>query len=169
DEGYDTSIASILQEIKKYKCKLVEVTGGEPLVQKESQDLLTKLCDEGYEVLLETSGSLSIVDVDRRVKIIMDFKCPSSGMVEKNLFENVYHLKSTDEVKFVIGDKEDYSWAKNFIEKYDLIEKCEVLFSPVFNKIELLTLVNWILQDSLNVRFQFQIHKYIWKPETKGV
>src|SRR5690606_17447423 len=105
----------------------------------------------------------------KRVMIIMDLKCPSSGMEKKNLYENINHLKETDEVKFVIGDREDYEWSKEQIKKYSLTDKCEVLFSVVFGKLEPVTLVNWIIEDKLNVRYQLQMHKYIWHPETKGV
>lgn len=168
-EGKDTSIEDIITKIKKYKCNLIEVTGGEPLFQKESLDLMERLCSEGYEVLLETGGSLPIKDVDKRVKVIMDLKCPSSGMLKKNLYSNINDLKINDEVKFVIGSREDYDWAKEIMTKYTLAEKCIILFSTVFGKLEPLSLVNWILEDKLNVRFQLQLHKFIWEPDTKGV
>lgn len=168
-EGSDYSIDDIIKKIDEYKCKLVEITGGEPLFQKESFELMKRLCDEGYEVMLETGGSLPIQDVDKRVKIIMDLKCPSSGMMKKNLYENINFIKPTDEIKFVIGTREDYDWAKEIISKYDLLNKCTVLFSVVFNQLEPIQLANWILEDKLNVRFQLQLHKYIWHPETRGV
>lgn len=168
-DGTDYSIDEIISKVKEYKCKLVEITGGEPLFQKESFELMQRLCDEGFEVMLETSGSLPIKDVDKRVKIIMDLKCPSSNMMKKNLYENINYIKQTDEIKFVIGTKEDYEWAKEIISKYELNKKCTVLFSVVFGQLEPVTLVNWILEDKLNVRFQLQMHKYIWHPETKGV
>ncbi len=168
-EGKDMQLEEILTEIKKYNCNLVEVTGGEPLMQKESLTLLTKLCNKGYDVMLETGGSLSVEKVDKRVKNIIDFKCPSSKMEKKNYFENINFLKPTDEVKFVIGNKEDYNWSKEIVAKYKLDEKCEVLFSPVFNVLDNRKLVKWILDDNLNVRFQIQLHKYIWEPDKKGV
>ncbi len=168
-EGEDKSIEEVIEEVKKYDSKLVEVTGGEPLVQKEAIHLMRKLCDDGYEVLLETGGSLPIDSVDKRVRVILDLKCPSSKMKGKNLYENLDHLKPIDEVKFVIGTREDYEWAKEIINKYKINEKCEILFSVVFNKLEPLTLTNWILEDKLNVRFQLQMHKFIWKPEERGV
>lgn len=168
-EGTDKSIDEVINEVKKYNCKLVEITGGEPLVQKESLELMKRLCDEGFEVMLETGGSLPIQDIDERVMIIMDLKCPSSKMMKKNLYENIEHIKKTDEIKFVIGDREDYEWSKEMVQKYSLIEKCSVLFSVVFGKLEPVQLVNWILQDRLNVRYQLQMHKIIWTPETKGV
>lgn len=168
-DGEDLSINQIIEKVKNYKCNLVEVTGGEPLMQEESFKLLQKLCDEEFNVLLETSGSLPIKEIDERVKIIMDLKCPSSGMQKKNLYDNLNYLKKTDELKFVIGTREDYDWSKNIIEEYSLSGKFEMLFSTVFEELEPETLVGWILEDRLNVRFQLQTHKYIWNPETKGV
>ncbi|SRR5690606_8055386 len=168
-EGKDLSIEDIISEVKKYNCKLVEVTGGEPLVQKESLQLMKRLCDDGFEVLLETGGSLPIKEIDKRVKVIMDLKCPSSGMLKKNLYENINYLKPADEVKFVIGSREDYNWTKDILQKYNLNEKCEVLFSVVFGMLEPVELVNWILEDKLDVRFQLQMHKFIWEPTAKGV
>ena len=168
-EGKDLSIEEILHEVKKYDCNLVEVTGGEPLFQKECVDLMKVLCDEGFEVLLETGGSLPIKEVDERVKIIIDLKCPSSGMTKKNLYNNIDDLKKIDEVKFVIGNREDYDWSKEMLAKYDLGEKCVILFSVVFGKLEPVTLVEWILEDKLDVRFQLQMHKFIWEPNAKGV
>ena len=168
-EGKDYSIDEIVELVKKYNCRLVEVTGGEPLFQKECYDLLKRLCTEGFEVLLETGGSLPVKPVDKAVKIIMDLKCPSSSMEKKNLYDNINYLKSGDEIKFVVGTREDYEWAKEIISKYELTNKCEILFSVVFGELEPLTLVNWILDDRLHVRFQLQMHKFIWDPMTKGV
>mgnify|MGYP001432794668 CR=1 FL=1 len=168
-EGKDFSTEEIIAEVKKYNCKLVEITGGEPLVQAECSELMTELCNEGFEVLLETSGSLPVKNLDSRIKIIMDLKCPSSGMLKKNNYENISFLKPTDEVKFVIGSDEDYNWAKNLIAEYKLDEKCIILFSCVFGRLEPVTLVDWILKDNLNVRFQLQMHKFIWDPAAKGV
>ncbi len=168
-EGKDKSIDETIVEVKKYDCKLVEVTGGEPLFQSECYDLVKRLCDEGFDVLLETAGNMPIENVDSRVKIIMDLKCPSSKMEKKNLYDNINHIKLKDEIKFVIGSLEDYDWAKDIINKYNLNTKCEILFSVVFGELEPVTLVNWILEDKLDVRFQLQMHKYIWHPETKGV
>jgi len=168
-EGKDYSVDEIIEEVKKYNCKLIEVTGGEPLVQNESKELMKQLCDKGFEVLLETAGNMPIEDIDKRVKIIMDLKCHSRGMMKKNLYENTDHLKKTDEVKFVIGTREDYEWSRDILGKYNLNKKCIVLFSCVFDKLEPLTLVSWILEDKLDVRYQLQMHKYIWHPETKGV
>ncbi len=168
-EGKDYSVEEILIEIKKYNCNLVEITGGEPLVQNESLELMKILCDQNYEVMLETGGSLSIENVDQRVKIILDFKCPSSKMEKKNYYENINFLKPIDEVKFVIGNREDFEWSKNLINEYKLDEKCEILFSPVFGEIEYRKLSEWILADNLNARFQIQLHKHIWEPNQRGV
>jgi 7-carboxy-7-deazaguanine synthase len=168
-EGKDLSVDEIIDKIKEYNCSLVEITGGEPLFQNESLDLMKQLADSGFEVLLETGGSLPVKDVDQRVKVIMDLKTPSSGMMKKNLYENINHLKKEDEVKFVIGSREDYLWSKDILQKYSLYNKCEILFSVVFGKLLPVELVNWILEDNLNVRFQLQMHKFIWKPDQKGV
>jgi len=130
---------------------------------------MKNLCDSGFSVMLETSGSLPIKDVDSRIMIIMDLKCPSSKMTKKNLYENIEFLKPTDELKFVIGDYEDYQWAKKIISKYNIENRCQILFSPVFGKIEPKEIVNWILKDKLKVRFQLQMHKHIWEPTAKGV
>ena len=169
-EGKEMSVQQVIDEVGKFDCKLVEVTGGEPLVQfDECLELMKRLSDLGYEVMIETGGSISIKDIDPRVKIIMDLKCPSSEMEKKNLYENVQYLKQTDELKFVIGNREDYEWTINQMKKYNLSDKCEILFSPVFGKLEPVELVNWILEDKLDVRFQLQMHKFIWDPQTKGV
>ncbi len=168
-DGKDMSIDDILIIIKEYDCNLVEVTGGEPLVQSESLELMTRLCNLGYEVMLETSGSLSIENVDKRVKNILDFKCPTSKMVKKNYYPNTNFIKPNDEVKFVIGNREDYEWTKEIIIKYDLTNKCEILLSTVFGELENIELVEWILEDNLKVRFQTQLHKHIWEPDKKGV
>lgn len=168
-DGSDKTIDEIIDEVRKYNCNLVEITGGEPLVQNESIDLMHALCEGGFDVMLETGGSLPINSIDKRVMIIMDLKCPSSKMMKKNLYENIEYIKKSDEIKFVIGSREDYDWSKEIIEKYHLIQKCSVLFSVVFGKLEPVELVNWILEDRINVRYQLQMHKVIWNPETKGV
>ena len=169
NEGIDKSIEAIIDEIKRYDCKLVEVTGGEPLMQEESLELMNNLCDHNFEVMLETGGSLTIKDVDERVKIIMDLKTPSSGMMKKNLYENIKFIKKNDEIKFVIGSREDYEWTKEIIIKYKLNDKCPILFSVVFDQLEPVTLSEWILEDKLDVIYQLQMHKYIWEPDKRGV
>jgi 7-carboxy-7-deazaguanine synthase len=168
-DGKEMDFNEILSEVNKYGCPLVEVTGGEPLFQKECIGLMDLLCNEGFEVLLETGGSLPINDIDKRVKIIMDLKCPSSGMIKKNLYENIEYLKPIDEVKFVIGTREDYEWTRDIIKQHSLTKICHVLFSVVFGMLEPVKLVEWILEDKLDVRFQLQMHKFIWEPTAKGV
>lgn len=168
-EGTDFSVSEIISEVNKYGCNLVEITGGEPLLQKEVHVLMKELCDLGFQVMIETGGSLPIKEIDKRVKIIMDLKCPSSEMSDKNLYENIISLKQADEIKFVIGNREDYDWSKYLIHKYSLTEKCIVLFSNVYSDLEPIHLAEWILTDKLKVRFQMQIHKYIWNPAKRGV
>ncbi len=169
-EGKDYTIDQVIDMVKEYDCKLVEITGGEPLVQDEECRLLMKrLCDENFEVMLETGGSLPVKDVDTRVKIIMDLKCPSSGMMKKNLYNNINFLKPDDELKFVIGSREDYDWTKEIINEFGLEQKCIILFSVVFGKLEPVKLVEWMLQDRIRARFQLQMHKFIWQPDSKGV
>ena len=169
-EGKELSIEEILEKIKAYKINLVEVTGGEPLIQKECNLLLKKLLSHNYEVLLETSGSLTLAKVPNKVIKIVDFKCPSSKMESKNLWENVNYINKKDEIKFVIGNRKDYNWAKKKITEHKLFNLTKnILFSPVFNEIEPKKIIDWILEDTLNVRFQLQMHKYIWKPDEKGV
>ena len=168
-EGYDQSIAQILDSISGFPCNLVEVTGGEPLVQDECLPLLTALCDAGYEVMLETSGSLDISDVDSRVRRIVDVKCPGSGMVSRNRMANFHGLRNTDELKFVLKDRLDYEWAKDLVLTESLHDTCPVLFSPVWDEIDFADLAEWILDDGLPVRLQLQIHKFIWDPQARGV
>ncbi len=168
-EGKDMEISEIMEVIKQWNCQLIEVTGGEPLFQNDCILLLNELVKENYEVMLETGGSLSIRNISDKVKKIVDFKCPSSGMEKHNLWSIVENLQKHDEVKFVIGNWEDYEWAKRKILEYQLSEQCTVLLSPVYNEIDPKIIVEWILEDSLPVRMQIQIHKYIWKPEKKGV
>ena len=168
-DGKDMEITYIKSEIKRWDCNLVEVTGGEPLFQDECIDLLNELVNSNYEVMLETGGSLSISDVPKKVVKIVDFKCPSSGMVKKNLWSIVDDLQAHDEVKFVIGNREDFDWAKDRITEYSLDKICTLLFSPTFGEIDPQQIVEWILAENLPVRMQLQMHKMIWSPEEKGV
>lgn len=168
-EGNWRDFDDIMTEVKSYNCNLVEVTGGEPLLQENVHPFLQRLCDEGFEVLLETGGHMDISLVDERVRRIVDVKCPTSGESEKVYWENLIHLRATDQVKFVVGSRQDYDFVTHIISKYNLSGKCPLLVSPVFGKIELLTLAEWILQDNLPVRMQLQMHKFIWTPETRGV
>jgi 7-carboxy-7-deazaguanine synthase len=166
-EGSQKTIEDILKEIKRFPSKFITVTGGEPLAQKQCLDLLKSLCDEGYQVSLETGGGLSIEGVDQRVKIILDVKTLKSGEVENNVWGNLSKIKSVDEIKFVILDKEDFIWSKNIIKEYSVNQE-QVLFSPVYGKLNPTNLSDWILQESLNVRVQLQLHKILWG-EKKGV
>lgn len=168
-EGSPMSIDDILHVVRGFRSRLVEVTGGEPLAQEGAHELMRRLCDEGYEVLLETGGSLDISQVDSRVKRIVDLKCPGSGMEKKNLYSNLAVLRSTDEVKFVIGNREDFDWSVERIQEFRLLDRCVVLLSPVFGVLAPVELAGWILGTGLNVRLQLQMHKYIWEPETRGV
>jgi 7-carboxy-7-deazaguanine synthase len=168
-EGTDMTIKYILKKIESYHCNLIEITGGEPLLQQNIYPLMEILCDKGYEVMLETAGHIDISGVDARVKRIVDLKCPSSGESDKNFWPNINYLNKHDEVKFVIGDRQDFDWSKEILNRYLLAEKCQVLFSPVFGVIELAQLAGWILQENLPVRMQLQLHKYIWSPDKRGV
>jgi 7-carboxy-7-deazaguanine synthase len=155
----------IIKKVASYKAKYVTVTGGEPLAQKHCNDLLVRLCDVGYEVSLETSGAMSVAEVDSRVVKVMDLKTPASGEVEKNLYENIEYLDAKDQLKFVICDEQDYDWSRAVMEKYALAERCEVLFSASFQTLETRRLADWILRDNLPVRVQIQLHKYLWGEE----
>lgn len=168
-EGADMTVDDILDEVAGYPCKLVEITGGEPLLQEAVHPLMTRLCDEGYEVLLETSGSLDISRVDPRVRRIVDVKCPGSGMADRNRWRDLELLTRRDEVKFVVADRADYDWARDIIRRYRLVDTCTVLISPVFGELANVQLAEWILADGLEVRYQLQLHKYIWDPATRGV
>ena len=169
DAGREMSIEEIIEELHAHSCRLVEVTGGEPLAQEPCFALLTRLCDDGYEVLLETSGSIDISRVDSRVQRIIDLKCPASGMMDHNLWSNLDLIRPGDEIKFVIADRNDYQWARQIIEQYALLPRCPVLMSPVFDQLANVELAEWILADGLAVRYQLQLHKYIWDPSTRGV
>ena len=168
-EGSDMTIDEIISKIKDYPCNLIEVTGGEPLFQKNCIQLLEKLVELKYDILLETSGSLSIKDVPKQIINIIDFKCPSSNMEKKNYWENINYLNKKDEIKFVIGNREDYDWAKNKISEYNLLNKCTILMSPTYNEINPKTIAEWILKDGIDIRFQIQLHKEIWEESTRGV
>jgi 7-carboxy-7-deazaguanine synthase len=169
DQGAAMTLTAIRDKVLSYGVKLVEVTGGEPLAQKGTIPLLRLLCDQGLSVLLETSGAEDIGPVDARVRIIMDIKCPSSGMTGRMRWQNLDALKPTDEVKFVLADRGDYEFAKGLIAQQSLARRCQVLFSTVFGRIENKQVVEWLLADRLPVRFQLQMHKYIWPPSARGV
>ena len=152
----------IIHQVTKFNCKDVCVTGGEPLAQANSKKLLKDLADLDFQVSLETGGSISLKEVDERVKIIMDIKTPDSGESTKNRWENLELLKQTDELKIVICSREDYQWSKEIIEQYKISEKCPILFSPCAESIDPRDLAEWILTDQLPIRFQMQIHKILW-------
>jgi 7-carboxy-7-deazaguanine synthase len=169
-EGQKRPLDEIVKQVASFQCPLVEVTGGEPLLQKNVLPLMTMLCDAGHTVLLETSGARDISRVDERVHRIMDLKTPGSGEVEKNLWSNIEYLTKRDEVKFVIGSREDYEWSRAKLHEFDLSQRCHaVLFSPIFGRIDPRQIVEWMLADRLDVRFQLQMHKFIWSPTQKGV
>jgi len=155
----------ILEQVACYGAKYVTVTGGEPLAQKECLPLLTALCDAGYDVSLETGGSLDISNVDARVSVILDIKTPGSGEMNSNLWVNLDHLKPVDEVKFVLCDQADYAWAKQALAERGIAARCQVLFSPVYGQLDATDLAEWILRDRLPVRFQLQLHKILWGEE----
>lgn len=156
------TLEAIVNAVRRYATGYVTVTGGEPLAQKPCLTLMSTLCDDGYEVSLETSGALDVAAVDPRVVKVMDLKTPASGEAEKNLYSNIDHLTRRDQVKFVICDRDDYRWAKEVVARYALAERCEVLFSPSFGAMEPARLAEWVLEDRLPVRFQVQLHKYLW-------
>lgn len=166
--GIRVSIDEILARVRAYGCSLVEVTGGEPLAQPEAFDLIRTLCDEGFEVLIETSGSIDISPVDGRARLILDLKCPGSGEEEKNLWSNLDRLRPQDEIKFVIADRQDYEWALGVIETYQLQHRT-ILFSPVWEEMPMRELAEWMLADRVPARFQTQLHKHIWGPDVTGV
>jgi 7-carboxy-7-deazaguanine synthase len=166
--GEKMSLDDVMTRVRSYGCNLVEVTGGEPLAQAESRALIARLADEGFEVLIETSGSIDVSDVDRRAKLILDVKCPGSGEVEKNFWPNLDNLLPHDEVKFVIGDRADYEWSRDLVRNKDL-GRFTVLFSPVYGRLPLKDLAEWMLADRVPARFQTQLHKHIWGEGVIGV
>ncbi len=171
DEGEYLDTATVRQKVASYGCRLVEITGGEPLLQEETPFLIRRLLDEGFQVLLETNGSLDISAVDRRCVRIVDVKCPSSGMEKRNRLENLALLTPRDEVKFVIGDRTDFDYAKGILADH-LSSRKEAqppLFSTVYGTLELKTVARWILEERLNVRLQPQLHKAIWGAEVRGL
>jgi len=169
-EGKKQTLNAIVGAVTAFRCPLVEITGGEPLLQKNVVPLMSMLADAGHAVLLETSGAHDISPVDARVHRIMDLKTPGSGEVEKNLWSNINHLTARDEVKFVIGSREDYEWSCEKAVQFNLSKRCHaVLFSPIFGRIDPREIVEWVLADGLDVRFQLQMHKFIWTPTQRGV
>jgi 7-carboxy-7-deazaguanine synthase len=169
-EGAQMEIPAVMDRVRAYGCKLVELTGGEPLLQQGIHTLIEALLTEEYKVLIETSGERDIGLLDARVIRIMDLKCPDSGEVERNRWANIEHLNRRDEVKFVIASRRDYEWARGVIAEYQLEARVNaILMSPAFGLIEPVALANWILEDRLSARMQLQMHKYIWAPDQRGV
>ena len=168
-DGETHTVERVLEQVRAYKCPLVEITGGEPLLQGEVHSLIDRLLLEGYEVLVETGGSLDVGRLDPRVVKILDLKAPGSGMDRLNNLDNLQYLDRKDQVKFVVADRRDYGWAKQIMAEHALAEKAQVLFSPVFGELDPRELAEWILADRLPVRLQIQLHKYLWDPNQRGV
>ncbi len=161
--GQWLALDEIFARVREYAPRYVTVTGGEPLAQRPCREFLKRLCDQGYEVSLETSGALDIAGIDPRVSIVMDLKTPGSGEEKKNLLANIAHLEKKDQVKFVISDRGDYEWSRDKFKEYKLDQVCEVLFSPCHGQLNPTDLAEWILQDRLPVRMQIQLHKLLWQ------
>jgi 7-carboxy-7-deazaguanine synthase len=168
-DGETLTVEQVLERVRAYKCPLVEITGGEPLLQGEVHSLIDRLLLEGYEVLVETGGSLDVGRLDPRVIKILDLKAPGSGMDRLNNLDNLQYLDRKDQVKFVVADRRDYEWAKQIMAEHALAEKAQVLLSPVFGELHPRELAEWILADRLPVRLQIQLHKYLWDPNQRGV
>lgn len=165
--GNTTSLDSILEQVASFACSHVCVTGGEPLAQPGCIGLLKNLCNAGYSVSIETSGARSIAEVDERVMIVMDLKTPASGECSKNMLSNIPLLKQSDQIKFVLCNREDYEWASQMITEHELAERVHLLFSPSWGQLNPTLLADWIIQDRLPVRFQLQLHKLLWN-DTPG-
>ena len=169
--GEHVSIDDVLRQVRVFGCRLVEVTGGEPLGQKEALTLIERLCGEDFEVLIETGGYFPTEAVDERARIILDVKCPASGEADRNHWPNLDRLRADrDEVKFVIANRADWDYAIDVIKRYELEQRSKaVLISPAWGEIDLKDLAEWVASSGLNVRMQLQIHKYVWGPEARGV
>ncbi len=169
--GEHISIDGVLAQVRAYGCRLVEVTGGEPLAQRAAFTLIERLCDDGYEVLIETGGYVSTEKVDERASVILDVKCPASGESERNHWPNLERLRADrDEIKFVIARREDWDYARDVIARYELETRAKaVLISPVWGEVELPQLADWVSASGLNVRMQLQMHKQIWGTDARGV
>lgn len=163
------TLEEVLTQVRAYGCPLVEVTGGEPLHQPEAFPLIERLCTDGYAVLVESSGAIDISPMDRRARVILDVKCPGSAMMDRMDWKNLDRVTARDEVKFVLKDRADYEWARELVKTRGLADRCTVLFGPVFGVLEPRLLAEWVLADRLPVRFQLQLHKFIWAPDMRGV
>ncbi len=160
--GEKKTLTEIVDQVAQYKAKYITVTGGEPLAQSACHELMSRLLDQGYVVSLETSGAIDISSVDSRVIKVMDLKTPGSDEMDKNRYQNIEYLTEKDQIKFVIADQIDYEWSKSIIHEYDLAKQCQILFSPVMEEMNPTELAENIIQDNLPVRFQIQLHKYLW-------
>lgn len=169
DEAVDLTVDEAIGRVNAFGLQFVQITGGEPMLQGDVYELMDRLLISGYKVSLETNGSMDLSSVDTMVVKIIDIKCPSSGESGQMYFNNLNYLLKSDEIKFVIKDRDDYNWAKGIIDRYNLIERCNILISPVYGEIEPREMAEWILEDNLNVRLQIQLHKLIWHPEMRGV
>lgn len=163
--GEKMSLTQITEQVEAYQTQHVTVTGGEPLAQPECRQLLSRLCDQGFSVSLETGGAIAINDIDPRVYIVLDIKTPASGEEPNNTYQNLAHIKSTDALKFVICDEADYHWSRAFVKEHHLADKCEVFFSPSSEQLNATDLADWIVRDRLPVRMQIQLHKVLWNNE----
>ena len=169
DEGIELTEEEILRKIRLAGIDLVEITGGEPLLQRGVRHFTKRLIGEGYKVLIETNGSVSIKDIDKNAIIVLDLKTPASGMSDKMDFSNLDEIKDKDEIKFVITDRNDYEWSKDIIHRFGLMKKCHLLLSPAYGIIAPETLAMWVIDDRLRVRLNLQLHKYIFGPEKRRV
>jgi 7-carboxy-7-deazaguanine synthase len=169
EEGREMTIEEIVNEVSEAGVSLVEITGGEPLMSPETPALAEALLDKGFDVLVETNGSMDISVLPDRVHVIMDIKTPRSGMHESNRLDNITVLRHSDEVKFVLMDEEDYRWALDTIKEHKLEERCRILLSPIYGELEPLLLAGWMLRDRVRARLNLQLHKYIFGPDERGV
>ena len=167
--GRELSEDEIMSEVRRAGIDLVEITGGEPLLQKEVFHLIKRLLDKGYTVLVETNGSQSIKEIDKRAIVILDIKTPGSDMSKEMDFSNLDFVKSSDEIKFVITSRGDYEWSKEIIQRFKLMEKCHLLYSPAFGVLPPENLARWMINDGLKIRLNLQLHKYIFSSEQKGI
>lgn len=166
--GSRMTIEKIINQVSQYECPLIEITGGEPLLQKETAELTQVLSEQGFRVLVETNGTLDIDLLQNNIVRIVDIKCPGSGVKDKTDWDNLERLNQHDEVKFVLTSQSDYEWAKEVISKYNLMNRVAILFSPAHEKLNPADLAHWILVDRLNIRLQPQLHKILWSNKTKG-
>lgn len=167
--GERMTLEQIVERVGRFRCSLVEVTGGEPLLQPQAPALITLLADSGYQVLVETGGHRDISVVDPRAVVVLDIKCPDSGMSDRNDWQNLERLRPHDEVKFVVASRHDYDWAKEVLQRHPALRNHTVLFSPVWSQLSPADLAAWILADRLDARLQLQLHKILWGPDRRGV